>query len=779
MGGHPIRHEPDSDRGTPATVSPVWLGRALVLVVLTLLLVLVRLRPPAPGGLGAPAGEFSAGRALEVLRDLSPRGEPHPLGSVASAGVRSRVVARFEALGLPVELQQEFICGADRPVCGTVSNVLAMLPGRSAGPVVLLVAHYDSVPAGPGIADDLASVAALIETARALKTAPPRRNAVVFLADDGEEPGLLGAQAFVARHRWAHDVGVVINMEARGTAGLSFMFETSDENAWLVEAYARAVRRPAALSLTYEVYERLPNDTDLTVFKRAGMPGVNFAFIDHEAHYHTPLDDIGHLDAGTLQHQGESVLALSRELAEADLSHPPKGRSSYQDVLGYALLRWPAGAGVPLALAGGLLVVAVTGRWLLGRRVTPVGVLSGVGGFLGAVVATAACGSLTTWVIEAVAGAPAPWSAHPFPARLALWAVAAAVGGSAASLAARRAGLLGLLAGTWLGWSVLAIAIAIEMPGAVTVLLIPLVAAGVVLAVMELVPDGRGHGATAAACTVLATVTAVTWLPLALLLPSAFGLEWGLAVTAPLAMVVACLTPLLAVGARWHRARTCSLAAVAGVAVAASVAAVLVPPRSSESPMRLNIAYVDDRDSAVCRWTAGGPSSPLPESLRRSAGFGAVLERPFPWSGQEQFVAVAPALNEPAPELRDVTVSEQRAGRVVRALLRSARHAPGAVLLIPRDAPVRSLTAGGQPVVLEPPGSGRRGRYRRVYFPALPEAGVWLELQVGGSTPLELLVADQSLGLPGAGDALVRARPATAVPSDWGDVTIVFRRLRL
>ena len=118
------------------------------------------------------------------------------------------------------------------------------------------------------------------------------------------------------------------------------------------------MRRPVALSVTYKAYKRLPNDTDLTVFKRAGRAGMNFAFIDEVSHYHTPLDDLAHLDLGSLQHQGENALAVARGLAGADLAHPRPGRSCYQDLLGFALLRWPAGLTVPLAAGSVALLPA-------------------------------------------------------------------------------------------------------------------------------------------------------------------------------------------------------------------------------------------------------------------------------------------------------------------------------------------------------------------------------------------------------------------------------------
>ena len=46
------------------------------------------------------------------------------------------------------------------------------------------------------------------------------------------------------------------------------MFETSEENGWLISQFAQAVNQPLATSLSMDIYQVLPNDTDLTVFKR-------------------------------------------------------------------------------------------------------------------------------------------------------------------------------------------------------------------------------------------------------------------------------------------------------------------------------------------------------------------------------------------------------------------------------------------------------------------------------------------------------------------------------
>ena len=74
------------------------------------------------------------------------------------------------------------------------------------------------------------------------------------------------------------------------------MFETSQQSEELVQLFARASAHPVSNSAMGAVYDALPNDTDFTVFKRAGIPGLNFAFIEGAASYHTSTDDPEHLD---------------------------------------------------------------------------------------------------------------------------------------------------------------------------------------------------------------------------------------------------------------------------------------------------------------------------------------------------------------------------------------------------------------------------------------------------------------------------------------------------
>src|SRR4029079_17420513 len=125
-----------------------------------------------------------------------------------------------------------FACTADA-TCAPVTNVLAELPGDARAEILLVTAHYDSVPAGPGVSDDGVGVAAVLEVARAVRQ-QHFRNTIRFLITDGEEAGLLGAQAVARDPEMLRGVAAVTEVESRGTSGPSPMFETSRHNRWLI-----------------------------------------------------------------------------------------------------------------------------------------------------------------------------------------------------------------------------------------------------------------------------------------------------------------------------------------------------------------------------------------------------------------------------------------------------------------------------------------------------------------------------------------------------------------
>ena len=351
---------------------------AILLMIAAALLSVYRQHPPAAVPVDASVLEFSSGRAMKHLEVISRR--PHPMGSLEHSAVRDYLLQQLTAEGLKPEVQKTT---AFNPVwsgdfrAGMTENVLARLQGTANTKAILLVGHYDSVPNGFGASDDGAAVSALLETLRALKAGPALANDVIFLFTDGEEPGLLGAHAFVAEHPWAKDVGLVLNFEARGNGGPAIMFETSNQNGWLIKEFAEASPYPVAHSLAYEIYRLLPNDTDLTVFKRANLPGLNFAYINGLTHYHTQLDSIGEIDQRSLQHHGSYALALARHFGNLDLRNTREGNAVYFDLLGAALVRYSGAWIFPLTIVTTLAFVGLLIVGLKKKRLTIRGMVWG------------------------------------------------------------------------------------------------------------------------------------------------------------------------------------------------------------------------------------------------------------------------------------------------------------------------------------------------------------------------------------------------------------------
>ncbi len=229
------------------------------------------------------------------------------------------------------------------------------------------MAHYDSVPAGPGAADDQSGVVTILETSRARKARGiETQHPIIAVITDGEEAGLLGAAAFADNQAFRDRIGVVVNVEARGNQGPSLLFQTSPGDSRLIDLYARAVHEKATSSLFAVIYRLLPNDTDLTVFLNKGQTGYNFAFSGNVAHYHTPLDRRANLSLSTLQMHGDNLIGVATGLMQTDFDSLHGGDAVYLTLLGHLLPRMPASWAFPIAILA--FVAACRDRVVLARR---------------------------------------------------------------------------------------------------------------------------------------------------------------------------------------------------------------------------------------------------------------------------------------------------------------------------------------------------------------------------------------------------------------------------
>ncbi len=379
----------------------------LLLPVLVIALALAGLQPPSPAPLNAPAEDFSAERAMQHVRKIAQA--PHPLGS--NDGIRQYLVQQLEELGTNPRVSDSLGIShyGSWLVAGAVHNVLARLPGSGGATPILLVAHYDSVATGPGAADDGAAVAAILETVRALRAGPPLKNDVMVLFTDGEEEGLLGAEAIAAQpNPVMQPPGVVLNFEARGDHGPSLLFETSTNNAQLMHEVAQGASHPIASSLFYSLYKLLPNNTDFTIFRKGPSPGLNFAFGSGFEAYHSAFDTPENLSLASLQHHGSYALSLSRHFGQIDLSNMQRsGDAVFFDWYGDRLVvygeRWVIAGEVLLTL-----LLAITLALAIRRSHLTAGKL-----------ATAVLALLATLILVTVVSAALWWvTALLFSARL-------------------------------------------------------------------------------------------------------------------------------------------------------------------------------------------------------------------------------------------------------------------------------------------------------------------------------------------------------------------------
>jgi hypothetical protein len=722
-------------------------------------LILWRLQGPAPLPADAPAAQFSAARAIDAWRAIAPDDRSHALGTAAHDDVLNRILARLQALGYKPSVQRSFACSPNA-VCAPVANIIAELPGDARAQTLLVTSHYDSVPAGPGASDDGIGVAALLETARAIRT-ERFRNTVRFLITDGEEAGLLGAQAFVADPERMRGVSAVINVEDRGTSGPSLLFETSRHNRWLIAVVARALPRPWTNSLLYEAYELLPNDTDLTVFKNAGLAGVNFAAVGRVAHYHTPLDNLANITPSLVQDHGAHLLGLTRGLANSDLQQSTDDNAIYFDVLALKMIWWPQQwtmliCGITLAV----LLIAAAIRMRNGE--TSAGSITlGILSFFLSIALAAIGGVIASWIVSLRQPA-AVWAAQPGPSIAAAWLIGIGIAVGVAAIFHARAGFDGLFIGHAICWTALAIALAQFLPGASYIAIVPAVAFAVSVALSALVAADSAIGSI-----ICAVAAAVLHFPLALLFYDAFGRPAIAVIAVVLALVATTFSPIAASA---NAVRRPALAAVLGMVIVCLAMQLAIPAFTPSSPRRLNVRYVDDGVSRQWEVDAITPALRMADRFRSA-------RVTLPWARTSSMIHSAPArkLALQPPELRILTREPRR------IVLK---------IVSPRGGQRMSLTfrsAGGANVRINgvtPPSAGLRGRssiaegWRRVAIRGASEAEIEITLQKEG--PVEAIVADYTFGLPPEGAALVTARNrSTAVPSDDGDGVLMMRRTRI
>ena len=759
-----------------AGLRPEWWRPLLALIILlvTFSLLDASAQPPAPLPATAPGNEFSAGRAQELLARLVGDSTGHPVSTDANATVRQRVIAEIAALGLPVETQTDFTCQPRWAVCANVTNILTRLPGLSDGPAVLLTAHYDSVAASPGAGDDMAGVAVLLEVARILREELPLDSPVILLFTDGEEIALLGAQAFVDAHPWAQDVGVVVNLEGNGTSGQSMLFETTHHSGWLAWTLGGAVPRLVGNAFADSLYTLFPFNTDLTVFEAEGIPGVNFAFVDRHAQYHTPLDTPGAIAPGSLQHHGDNALSAARAFGSQNLRDIPAGESVYADLAPGVFVSWPHSwtLGMALALAMGWVAVAVLVIRSGTVRLRQIG--WGMALMPVAVLLATLVGAALGFLVQVSSGARVPWYAHPLPLRILLWAAALLTVTGVASLLFRRTGMAGLFYGVWLAWTLLGVVIAATWPPASFMVLVPVLLA-LTQAFLLQVPAVRvWPWALPAASGVALAGAGWTWLWFArgsdytVLSP-----EYPATAAFAIALSASAGAALLGMSAGSRRAVAALAGSYALLAVAALGVGWLVPVYSVASPQPLNVQRIEDTLADRVLWALDAEGS-VPAQVLAMRPFGPEPAQAVPWQSRQVYVAPVGeglALDGPAREVTRAT------GEPLRLTLPAAPPGSHVAVHVPAESGIQALRLlrENENLELAPP-PVEDGFHRFLCIASACDDAV-LEISLESNDPLLVFVTQTRLALPDADQDITGSRPPQAAPRHMGDVTMLVERI--
>lgn len=765
-------------------------------------------RSPDPAPPGAPATAFSAGRAMADVRAMAAR--PHPIGSAENARVRDHLVARMRALGLETTVRRSSGVNSrevrgDLAVAGaTVENVVGVLPGRDRSlPAVAVMAHYDSVPGSPGAADDAAGTAAALEIARALKARGVPARDVIFLITDGEESGLLGAEAFFRRDPLARRVGFVLNMEARGGGGRVQMFETGGGNGQTIALFRRAVSNPTATSLSTFVYEQMPNGTDFTLPKDAGLQGLNFAFIGRQFDYHSVTSTPAHLEPGALQEMGDQVLAATAAAAYAPSLPAKAPDAAYSQVPGGLFVAYPTWAGwLVVAASAGLIGLAA---WRARRRgeLAWLDAARGAGALLFALLGGVAVLNLA----RAATGAGSGWfeqrwllaQAHRWEAAVLLLALGFLLLAAATASRGRRlvaalpalagvaafalnrsdmiglgaglaAGLIGLFAywrpsgraGAWTGvlalGLVLAIALQAAAPTIAYVIAWPLLAAAIGAAATDMAAR-PGLAPLGVLAVIAALVTGfsgayahVAYLSLDVMLLQALPMTMAALALWPLAQPAEGAPPARLVG---------PLLLVAGAVVTLIVR--LDPPWSARHPQATQVAYHLDQDGGHAWRISLTPGDPPWTRQALAADGGAIGEIEHWMSRQPIRAAVARPVEETPPRIELFRLAD---GRVVLRAIPPAGARTLTLRLRPStDAAIERLAEIDRRLPL------RAGRWTRITWEAEP-GGVQILMKPDGPGSLEVRYVATLERWP-TGATPLPPRPRDLMAFDSSDSTIL------
>ena len=256
------------------------------------------------GAAGAEAVVIYNNEAGELNGTLGEASDTH-VGTVGvTAELGEDLLAQVRDGGANVTLDLEQLV-EQRPTW----NVLAETRTGSEDDVVMLGAHLDGVPEGPGIHDNASGVAATLEVARQAAKANKGESKVRFALWGAEEIGLLGSEHYVSQLSDAEreaitlytNLDMVAPLDHQNTLGAL----TADWSIGAEELLGEQLDRDGHAHQP----EGSNGRSDYAPFVDASVPSTGLLSI-HDDNYHTPEDDIDNVSITTLTHSARAVAHL-------------------------------------------------------------------------------------------------------------------------------------------------------------------------------------------------------------------------------------------------------------------------------------------------------------------------------------------------------------------------------------------------------------------------------------------------------------------------------------
>jgi Zn-dependent M28 family amino/carboxypeptidase len=270
---------------------------------------------------GAVPPAFDSKRAWEHLRRQVGFG-PRPSGSPALAETRKYIIEQLKASG--IEAREQAFVGMTPLGEVSMANVIATIPGRRSDRLIL-ASHYDTKLFREfrfvGANDGASSTAALLELGRVLKA---RQNelTIELLFLDGEEARMpewrgtdntYGSRHYVQAAQKSGSLKSIRALVLLDMIGDRDLLIKRDSNSapWLVDIIWNAAARVGHRS-TFSNQLTVVED-DHIPFLRAGVAAVDIIDLENPT-WHTPQDDLEHVNAKSLQIVGDVVVAALPEI---------------------------------------------------------------------------------------------------------------------------------------------------------------------------------------------------------------------------------------------------------------------------------------------------------------------------------------------------------------------------------------------------------------------------------------------------------------------------------